>query len=80
MDTLLDLHKSLATKFVVPIMGGKALDLHRLFVEVTARGGLEKNSIYNRLIRSNGIDSVKGLPDGTPPPSNLDATQNVPRP
>ncbi|KAF5200655.1 High mobility group b protein, partial [Thalictrum thalictroides] len=42
MDTLLDLHKSLATKFVVPIMGGKALDLHRLFVEVTARGGLEK--------------------------------------
>ncbi|KAF5201017.1 Udp-glycosyltransferase 85a7 [Thalictrum thalictroides] len=41
---------------------------------------------YNRLIRSNGIDSVKGLPDfkfetipdGTPPPSNPDATQNVP--
>ncbi|PIA30151.1 hypothetical protein AQUCO_05700092v1 [Aquilegia coerulea] len=41
---------------------------------------------YNRLIRSNGADSVKGLPDfkfetipdGTPPPSNPDATQNVP--
>ncbi|KAL5726397.1 7-deoxyloganetin glucosyltransferase [Ranunculus cassubicifolius] len=40
---------------------------------------------YSRLIRSNGPDSVKGLPDfrfetipdGTPPPSNPDATQNV---
>ena len=26
----------------VPTTGGKALDLHRLFVEVTSRGGLEK--------------------------------------
>ncbi|PIA50743.1 hypothetical protein AQUCO_01200168v1 [Aquilegia coerulea] len=41
---------------------------------------------YKRLIRSNGPDSVKGLPDfrfetipdGTPPPSNPDATQSVP--
>ena len=39
----------------------------------------------SRLIRSNGPDSVKGLPDfrfetipdGTPPPSNPDATQDV---
>ncbi|GKV36459.1 hypothetical protein SLEP1_g44589 [Rubroshorea leprosula] len=35
-------HKSLGTKFKTPTVGGKALDLHRLFVEVTARGGLEK--------------------------------------
>ncbi|KAF9611957.1 hypothetical protein IFM89_037177 [Coptis chinensis] len=42
MDTVQDLHKSQGSKFMVPIMGGKALDLHRLFVEVTARGGLEK--------------------------------------
>lgn len=26
----------------VPIIGGKELDLHRLFVEVTSRGGIEK--------------------------------------
>lgn len=41
MDTLQDLHRSINSKFMVPIMGGKALDLHRLFVEVTSRGGLE---------------------------------------
>ncbi|XP_010252902.1 PREDICTED: high mobility group B protein 10 [Nelumbo nucifera] len=42
METLKDLHRSLGTKFMVPTMGGKSLDLHRLFVEVTSRGGLEK--------------------------------------
>ncbi|KAL5699917.1 hypothetical protein ACHQM5_025443 [Ranunculus cassubicifolius] len=42
MDTVQDLHRSSGTKFAVPIMGGKALDLHRLFLEVTARGGLQK--------------------------------------
>lgn len=26
----------------IPTVGGKALDLHQLFVEVTSRGGLEK--------------------------------------
>lgn len=26
----------------IPIIGGKELDLHRLFVEVTSRGGIEK--------------------------------------
>ncbi|KAJ9187111.1 hypothetical protein P3X46_002606 [Hevea brasiliensis] len=35
-------HKSFGTKFMVPTVGGKALDLHHLFVEVTSRGGLEK--------------------------------------
>lgn len=30
------------TFFRVPIIGGKELDLHHLFVEVTSRGGLEK--------------------------------------
>ncbi|OVA01388.1 ARID/BRIGHT DNA-binding domain [Macleaya cordata] len=45
--TLKDLHASLGTKFMVPTIGGKALDLHQLFVEVTSRGGLEK-VIQNR--------------------------------
>lgn len=26
----------------IPIIGGKDLDLHRLFVEVTSRGGIER--------------------------------------
>lgn len=34
----------------VPRIGGKALDLHRLFVEVTLRGGLEK--VYQNLLVS----------------------------
>lgn len=29
----------------VPTIGGKTLDLHRLFVEVTSRGGIEKVSL-----------------------------------
>ncbi|XP_065863028.1 high mobility group B protein 10 [Euphorbia lathyris] len=35
-------HRSFATKFTVPTVGGKSLDLYQLFVEVTSRGGLEK--------------------------------------
>ncbi|XP_077222959.1 high mobility group B protein 15-like [Tasmannia lanceolata] len=41
-ETLENLHKSIGTKSMIPTIGGKALDLHRLFVEVTSRGGLEK--------------------------------------
>ncbi|GAV67683.1 HMG_box domain-containing protein/ARID domain-containing protein [Cephalotus follicularis] len=36
------LHAIMGTKFMIPIIGGKELDLHRLFVEVTSRGGIEK--------------------------------------
>lgn len=42
MATLEKLHATMGTKFMIPIIGGKELDLHRLFVEVTSRGGLEK--------------------------------------
>lgn len=42
MSTLENLHAAMRTKFMVPIIGGKELDLHRLFVEVTSRGGLQK--------------------------------------
>ncbi|KAK9269794.1 hypothetical protein L1049_001572 [Liquidambar formosana] len=41
-ESLQGFHSSFGTKFMVPTIGGKALDLHRLFVEVTSRGGLEK--------------------------------------
>ncbi|AES77227.1 high mobility group B protein 15 [Medicago truncatula] len=42
MLTLEKLHASMGTKFMVPIIGGKELDLCRLFIEVTSRGGIEK--------------------------------------
>ncbi|KAL2335831.1 hypothetical protein Fmac_010277 [Flemingia macrophylla] len=35
-------HESLGTKYKVSTVGGKPLDLHRLFVEVTSRGGIQK--------------------------------------
>ncbi|KAL0865533.1 hypothetical protein Bca101_044651 [Brassica carinata] len=40
--TLERLHARLGTKFMVPIIGGKDLDLHKLFIEVTSRGGINK--------------------------------------
>ncbi|XP_057436621.1 high mobility group B protein 15-like [Lotus japonicus] len=40
--TLEKLHASMGTKFMIPIIGGKELDLCRLFIEVTSRGGFEK--------------------------------------
>ncbi|KAI4369758.1 hypothetical protein MLD38_018168 [Melastoma candidum] len=42
MSTLEKLHSVMGTKFMIPIIGGKELDLHRLFTEVTSRGGIEK--------------------------------------
>ncbi|XP_027367348.1 high mobility group B protein 15-like isoform X2 [Abrus precatorius] len=42
MFTLERLHTCMGTKFMIPIVGGRDLDLHRLFVEVTSRGGIAK--------------------------------------
>ncbi|CAN8295556.1 unnamed protein product [Cochlearia groenlandica] len=42
MYTLERLHSRLGTKFMVPIIGGRDLDLHKLFIEVTSRGGINK--------------------------------------
>ncbi|XP_010484352.1 PREDICTED: high mobility group B protein 15 isoform X1 [Camelina sativa] len=42
MSSLERLHSLLGTKFMVPIIGGRDLDLHKLFVEVTSRGGINK--------------------------------------
>ncbi|XP_048432728.1 high mobility group B protein 9 isoform X1 [Pyrus x bretschneideri] len=42
-DTLRRFHFMINTsKFMVPVIGGKELDLHILYVEVTRRGGFEK--------------------------------------
>ncbi|XP_057546111.1 high mobility group B protein 15 isoform X2 [Amaranthus tricolor] len=42
MATLEKFHATMATKFMIPIIGGQDLDLHKLFVEVTSRGGIDK--------------------------------------
>ncbi|OIV91215.1 hypothetical protein TanjilG_30437 [Lupinus angustifolius] len=42
MFTLEKLHAEMGTKFMIPIIGGRELNLHHLFVQVTCRGGLEK--------------------------------------
>ncbi|XP_057728315.1 high mobility group B protein 9 isoform X2 [Arachis stenosperma] len=41
-DTLRRFHLLLSTKFMIPVIGGKELDLHVLYVEVTRRSGYEK--------------------------------------
>ncbi|XP_038715456.1 high mobility group B protein 9 [Tripterygium wilfordii] len=42
LDTLRRFHCLMTTKFMIPVIGGKELDLHVLYVEVTKRGGYEK--------------------------------------
>ncbi|KAI4336728.1 hypothetical protein L6164_015219 [Bauhinia variegata] len=41
-DTLRRFHFVMGTKFMIPVIGGKELDLHVLYVEVTKRSGYEK--------------------------------------
>ncbi|KDO84987.1 hypothetical protein CISIN_1g020305mg [Citrus sinensis] len=41
-DTLRRFHFIMGTKFMIPVIGGKELDLHVLYVEATTRGGYEK--------------------------------------
>ncbi|GFZ10458.1 HMG (high mobility group) box protein with ARID/BRIGHT DNA-binding domain-containing protein [Actinidia rufa] len=41
-DTLRNFHTALGTKYMVPVIGGKDLNLHVLYVEVTQRGGFDK--------------------------------------
>ncbi|GMN34868.1 hypothetical protein TIFTF001_004942 [Ficus carica] len=41
-DSLRRFHFHMNTKFMIPVIGGKELDLHILYVEVTRRGGFEK--------------------------------------
>ncbi|KAI8557385.1 hypothetical protein RHMOL_Rhmol04G0006900 [Rhododendron molle] len=41
-EKLKGFHESFGTRLKVPTIGGRALDLHRLFLEVTSRGGIEK--------------------------------------
>ncbi|CAJ2638612.1 unnamed protein product [Trifolium pratense] len=41
-EKLQSFHDSFGTKLKIPTIGGKPLDLHHLFVEVTSRGGIEK--------------------------------------
>ncbi|KAJ1279065.1 hypothetical protein BS78_04G126700 [Paspalum vaginatum] len=42
------LHAHMGTRLKVPIIGGKDLDLHQLYKEVTSRGGIDKVKAANR--------------------------------
>ncbi|MCL7040179.1 hypothetical protein MKW94_023621 [Papaver nudicaule] len=42
METFRHFHSLLGTRIMIPVIGGKELDLHILYVEVTKRGGFEK--------------------------------------
>ncbi|KAI3775955.1 hypothetical protein L1987_45715 [Smallanthus sonchifolius] len=42
MDIIGKFHAAMGTKFKIPIVGSRDLDLHRLFMEVTSRGGIKK--------------------------------------
>ncbi|KAL4186646.1 hypothetical protein AMTRI_Chr09g15120 [Amborella trichopoda] len=42
IETLRQFHSKMRTRFMIPVLGGKELDLHLLYTEVTNRGGLEK--------------------------------------
>ncbi|XP_059277360.1 high mobility group B protein 10-like isoform X1 [Lycium ferocissimum] len=46
---------SLSSNFQIPLVAGTPLDLHRLFIEVTSRGGIEK------VIRDRKWGEVKGI-------------------
>ncbi|XP_020261763.1 high mobility group B protein 9-like isoform X2 [Asparagus officinalis] len=47
-DTLRRLHSALGSRFMIPVIGGKELNLHQLYVQVTQRGGLEKVILERR--------------------------------
>ncbi|XP_008781236.1 high mobility group B protein 9 [Phoenix dactylifera] len=48
MNSLRRFHSSMGTKFSIPVLGGKEIDLHLLYKEVTQRGGLDKVILEKR--------------------------------
>ncbi|KAM7517322.1 hypothetical protein LguiA_006905 [Lonicera macranthoides] len=56
---LTNFHSALGTK--VPVIGGKELNLHVLYAEVTKRGGYEKQLYFNKL---QGPPSLPPTPQG----------------
>ncbi|XP_038984768.1 high mobility group B protein 9-like [Phoenix dactylifera] len=49
MDSMRRFHDSMGTILSIPVLGGKEIDLHLLYREVTQRGGLEKVILEKRL-------------------------------
>ncbi|XP_010917043.1 high mobility group B protein 9 [Elaeis guineensis] len=49
MDSMRRFHHSMGTKLSIPVLGGKEIDLHLLYKEVTQRGGLEKVILEKKL-------------------------------
>ncbi|KAI0500898.1 hypothetical protein KFK09_019116 [Dendrobium nobile] len=48
VEALRRFHSLMGSKFMIPVIGGKDLNLHLLYVEVTERGGLEKVIVEKR--------------------------------
>jgi hypothetical protein len=56
LDTLNKFHTALGAKLLaIPKIGGKALDLHFLYVEVTSRGGCQQVCFTHLLL---GVSEV----------------------
>ncbi|KAA8543486.1 hypothetical protein F0562_021019 [Nyssa sinensis] len=53
--TLEKLHATLGTDLEIPILGGQKLELHRLFLEVTSRGGIHK------VLKDRKLDEVSAV-------------------
>ncbi|KAH6782770.1 HMG mobility box protein with ARID/BRIGHT DNA-binding domain-containing protein [Perilla frutescens var. hirtella] len=59
-NTLRSFHFSLGSKFLVPVIGGKELNLHVLYVEVTRRGG------YDKVVEEKKWREISGVFDLSP--------------
>nr|XP_043617711.1 high mobility group B protein 9-like [Erigeron canadensis] len=46
--TLHSFHHSMGTKLMIPVIGGKELNLHIVYIEVTKRGGFDKVVAYKK--------------------------------
>ncbi|GAB2220084.1 hypothetical protein Drorol1_Dr00007727 [Drosera rotundifolia] len=65
-------HASFDTELSFPNIGGKELDLHRLFVQVTSRGGLEKAYYFRKTVPTvSGDDTFSTLFHHTPSVTDL---------
>ncbi|KAL2476704.1 High mobility group B protein 9 [Abeliophyllum distichum] len=55
LSTLKTFHSVMGTKFMIPVFGGKDLNLHVLYVEVTKRGG------YNKVVSDKKWKEISGV-------------------
>ncbi|KAL2456397.1 High mobility group B protein 9 [Abeliophyllum distichum] len=59
-STLRTFHSAMGTKFMIPVIGGKELNLHVLYIEVTNRGG------YDKVVTDKKWREISGIFDFSP--------------